>query len=350
MSTATTISRNGSTELATVEAAPTLSPQTLERLVIHGDLSKLSPEQKVEYYVARCRAAGLDPATKPFEYLVLKGKHVLYATKACTDQLAGLHKLTVEITDRYLDKDAGIFNVQCRVRFPDGRHVEDFAALPVHRLGGDDLCNALMKAVTKAKRRTILSALGLGMFDETEVETIAGATTRPVAEVHDPDTGEARLVDPNDLPRSELPDGGSPRTDRAYREWQSGFLAGLNERWRDYWSTRLDGDTRGVPEAFLDAHRLSGHLVKHLDGPRTQNANHRVRFLGIALRDDPEGLKAEAGAYARKVFSEQRDKLLADLSIPAEPDDDDQADPDRPDEPDPIEEAEIDRQAARDAD
>ena len=32
--------------------------------------------------------------------------------------------------------------------------------------------NALMKAVTKAKRRVTLSICGLGMLDETEVETI----------------------------------------------------------------------------------------------------------------------------------------------------------------------------------
>jgi hypothetical protein len=38
--------------------------------------------------------------------------------------------------------------------------------------------NALMKAVTKAKRRVTLSICGLGMLDETEVETIPSA--RPV--------------------------------------------------------------------------------------------------------------------------------------------------------------------------
>ena len=43
-----------------------------------------------------------------------------------------------------------------------------------------------MKAVTKAKRRVTLSICGLGMLDETEVESIPGAKAVPV----DPNTGE----------------------------------------------------------------------------------------------------------------------------------------------------------------
>ena len=41
-----------------------------------------------------------------------------------------------------------------------------------------------MKAITKAKRRTILSACGLGMLDETEADTIPGARVETVASLH----------------------------------------------------------------------------------------------------------------------------------------------------------------------
>jgi hypothetical protein len=140
-----------------------------------GDLSKLSTPDRIAYYTARCQAAGLDPRTQPFQYLSLQGKLTLYATKAATDQLIANRKLTVEITDRRLDKENAIFKVQCRVRLPHGNHVEDFAALSVAGLKGEALCNALMKCVTKAKRRTVLSACGLGMLDESEVETIPHA-------------------------------------------------------------------------------------------------------------------------------------------------------------------------------
>jgi hypothetical protein len=42
-------------------------------------------------------------------------------------------------------------------------------------LQGDALANALMKAETKSKRRVTLSICGLGMLDETEMETIPSA-------------------------------------------------------------------------------------------------------------------------------------------------------------------------------
>jgi hypothetical protein len=37
----------------------------------------------------------------------------------------------------------------------------------------------MMKAVTKAKRRVTLSICGLGMLDETEVDSVPGATPYP---------------------------------------------------------------------------------------------------------------------------------------------------------------------------
>jgi hypothetical protein len=43
------------------------------------------------------------------------------------------------------------------------------------------MANALMKAETKAKRRVTLSICGLGMLDESEVESIPGAAVEPLA-------------------------------------------------------------------------------------------------------------------------------------------------------------------------
>ena len=45
-------------------------------------------------------------------------------------------------------------------------------AVPIAGLKGEEFANALMKAETKAKRRATLSICGLGVLDETEVETI----------------------------------------------------------------------------------------------------------------------------------------------------------------------------------
>jgi hypothetical protein len=163
----------------------TISPETMEALVVGGDLKRLSPVQRLEVYSARCAAAGIDPRTQPFQYLELKGKLTLYATKAATDQIISARRLTVEVVDRVVHADLGLAEARVRVSFPDGRHVEDVAAVSINGLKGEDLANALMKVVTKAKRRTVLSACGLGMLDELETETIPGAARVDVAAMHE---------------------------------------------------------------------------------------------------------------------------------------------------------------------
>ena len=49
---------------------------------------------------------------------------------------------------------------------------------------GDTLANALMKASTKAKRRATLSICGLGVLDESEIETIPGAIRNVTPQEH----------------------------------------------------------------------------------------------------------------------------------------------------------------------
>ena len=56
-----------------------------------------------------------------------------------------------------------------------GRQDMDMGVTTVKGLSGDALANAYMKALTKAKRRVTLSLCGLGMLDESEIETIPGA-------------------------------------------------------------------------------------------------------------------------------------------------------------------------------
>ncbi|NBV89481.1 MAG: hypothetical protein EBR88_08240 [Betaproteobacteria bacterium] len=160
-----------------------IAPETMERLIVGGDLSKLSPAQRVEVYMARCEAAGLDARTQPFAYLSLSGKLTLYATKAATDQLVANRKLSVQITDRKHLAGLDLYEVVARVTHPDGRICEDVGVVNMKGLSGDAAANAILKAITKAKRRAVLSACGLGMLDETETETIQGATVRPVVEI-----------------------------------------------------------------------------------------------------------------------------------------------------------------------
>ena len=53
-------------------------------------------------------------------------------------------------------------------------------ATPVEGKKAEDRVNALLKATTKAVRRTVLSFCGLGELDETEVASMEGAMTVPM--------------------------------------------------------------------------------------------------------------------------------------------------------------------------
>lgn len=144
--------------------------KVVESLVLRGDISALTPEQRSRFYLQICESLGLTPATLPFAILRLQGKEILYPTRGATDQLAAIHRLTREIVDgpRVIDL-AGTKMVLavCRATHPNGRIETAIATVPL-----SDPLNAMMKAETKAKRRATLSILGLGMLDESEMETI----------------------------------------------------------------------------------------------------------------------------------------------------------------------------------
>lgn len=151
-----------------------LDSETLEALVCDGNLSKLSAQQRVVYYTTLCKHLGLNPATKPFGYLVLNGKLILYALRNCTDQLCGIHKISTVPVGEGKNVD-GVWVVQYKASTPSGRETVSTGAVKIEGLKGDFLANALMKAETKAKRRAVLSLVGLSFLDETEVKTIPDA-------------------------------------------------------------------------------------------------------------------------------------------------------------------------------
>lgn len=153
----------------------TIEPEIIASLVTKGDLSGLSPSQKVDYYKLFCERLGLDPLTQPFKILSLQGKQILYCDRSGAQQLNKLHKVSHEIKSR--DKADDLYVVTCRASLPDGRFTESVGAVNISGLKGDNLANAMMKGETKAKRRATLDLLGLGILDETETETI------PLAEV-----------------------------------------------------------------------------------------------------------------------------------------------------------------------
>src|SRR5499426_2493645 len=202
-------------DLPAVPATPPPPPvpaEVLEQVLIGGDLSGLTSQQRADYYGAVCRALGLNPLTKPFEYLTLNGKLRLYALRDCADQLRRLHGISIHIVTR--ERLGDIYIVTARARDRQGREDESTGAVALGSLKGDALANALMKAETKAKRRVTLSLAGLGWLDETELATIPGVQVgepagQPVAS---PENGYAG--EPLSQPVDQEVDGRLPAEDR----------------------------------------------------------------------------------------------------------------------------------------
>ena len=171
-------------------------------LVLNSDLSKLSEPQRVEYYKIVCERAGLDPMAKPFDLLMLNGRMVLYANKTTTAQLTANHRLTVSIVLK--EVIGNILCVTARATKPNGASTEDVGAVNIANLQGDAAANAHMKAITKAKRRAVLSVCGLGMLEETEIEILPAGTVERV---------ELPLELTQEIKRSKLTDEESATAD-----------------------------------------------------------------------------------------------------------------------------------------
>jgi hypothetical protein len=175
-------------------APATDNASILERVIIAGDLSRLAPADRVQYYQAVCDSVGLNPLTKPFDYLSLNGKLVLYATKTATDQLRSIKGISIDGAERDLsDPDYATWLVTGHDAA--GRVDTEIGTVTIGGLRGEAKANAIMKALTKGKRRLTLSLAGLGWLDETEVGSIPASQAAEVDMV----TGEVKALPPKSL-------------------------------------------------------------------------------------------------------------------------------------------------------
>jgi hypothetical protein len=181
-----------------IAASNKVSAELQEKVLLGGDLSVLNPSERLVYYNAVCESLGLNPLTRPFEYIELNHKLVLYARKDCTDQLRTNRTIDVTIPSREVTGE--LIVVTARAKTMDGRTDESIGAVPRSKedgewrtgqngkrffvgkgtyspLGPEEMANAMMKAETKAKRRVTLSICGLGVLDEIEVDDVIEPVT-----------------------------------------------------------------------------------------------------------------------------------------------------------------------------
>lgn len=185
-------------------ALVTKDMQAVESALVKNDISKLGDNERMVYYRSVCDSVGLNPMTKPFAFLTLQGRTVLYATKDCTEQLRKIHGVSTQIVSQAVEGDLFVVHIKAQDR--TGRQDEDISAIPLNNAKGEALANLRMKSITKAKRRVTLSICGLGMLDESELDTLTGKfepTSNP--QIENP---LDKIAD--DIPENTLP---SPKQD-----------------------------------------------------------------------------------------------------------------------------------------
>lgn len=156
--------------------------EIVEAALITGDLTGLKPQERLQHYMNVCSSLGLNPHTKPFGYLTLNGKTVLYALREAAEQLRKVHGVSIEkLEGRAVDD---LYIVTATAKDSAGRVDSSTGAVTLAGLKGDAKANAIMKAETKAKRRVTLSICGLGMLDESEIHSIQGARITPADSAH----------------------------------------------------------------------------------------------------------------------------------------------------------------------
>ena len=158
-----------------------INQELISNLVLNGDISKMTNEMKVDYYNKLCHSLSLNPVTKPFQIITFQGKTILYATKDATEQLRKING--VSVVDLQQDMINGLCVSKCKVQDAAGRYDMATGVVNISGLKGDMLANAIMKSETKSKRRATLSICGLGILDESELDTIPDYKTSDISKI-----------------------------------------------------------------------------------------------------------------------------------------------------------------------
>jgi hypothetical protein len=345
----TNVARVELRDITTYDAEQAAS--ALEHILATGDLAELTPAQRVAHYLSLCRSLGLNSLSRPFDWLILDQKLVLYPNKSATEQLRRRHQISVRVLRRELVGDLFVCEVEGRT--PDGRLDQSSKYVPItgysrergtYRLTGTLLANAFAKAETGAKRRLALSMVGLaGLPDADEAESVRVVTVDAHGNVLDDPSDEEKYlaenprdaraigaetfesvvnpadlvettasqdVRPEELERPKVAAGPRPSfraSDDDVKRWLGAWFAIVK-------GTSLDTDTarHGFVQAYTDA-----------EWPASKRTASLETFYRRCGTDDA----AVFLQHVRTVVEAEKAELLADADAARAGDDDDGTEP-----------------------
>lgn len=316
---ATTTTATATTPAFDIDAALEEATRAMYRVGAKGkDSREMTEAERRSTLASICSALGLNPLTNPVRFLALSGGETLYVTRQATDQIAARLRLNRETLVGPEVRDlcgTKLAFCQVRVTAPDGRSEVATATLPF-----TDPANVLMKVETKAKRRAVLSLVGLGLLTEEDAEAALAAES-------DPGNGAPPSNDPVGEWRNDLRTVGRMRELRVVYNAHANALriAGIGGRddvraWlRARGLCAIDTETTAiiatVPEALLAALDLAA-LVPNADVPEPKpDVDALVRAARKARGEtaDPHSTKTVWTILARS-YGVARDLSLRDAA------------------------------------
>lgn len=153
---------------------PNTTAAAIEKAILKNDLSSLTEIERVQYNLAACRSLGLNPVTRPFDYIVQDGKMSLYLNAVGVAQLRAMYGISTKIKERSHDNE---FIYCTAVAWDSSKRSEEATAILAitdrygKPLTGQAKANLIMKAETKAKRRATLALCGIPWGDTGEIKS-----------------------------------------------------------------------------------------------------------------------------------------------------------------------------------
>lgn len=152
-----------------------LSEELLAKIVQSGNLAMLSESDRLVYYFTYCRQLGLNPLSRPFDYISEgegdKLKISLYPNTIAASQLRDSRNVSTKIVREEILLDGEVYSVLVEARIGDRtEQATGKVGIKLDKynkpLSGEAKAKLMKKAESQARRRATLAIVGLDAIGE----------------------------------------------------------------------------------------------------------------------------------------------------------------------------------------